>query len=565
LLALGLLGILIADGSRICADPPKPSSEDKKAPAEAKKPVAVLPSAVISEQTWQKAARTPLKVGEIDQLLAAKFKEHKITPAKLTSDEQFIRRVTLDLTGHLPMPADVEEFLADKSPNKRAKLIDSLLETDEYAEHWARYWSAVISTRLPDLRGQLLVRSFNKWLAGELKKNTSWGDITSAMITAEGSSRLDEPDKNGQNFFLLSRFGADANTERAAETSRVFLGMQIQCAQCHDHPSDIWKRQQFHEFAAHFGRLAPQPRPIRDGMRLVGFQLASRPFGEYQMPDKDNPKKSAPIDPRFLNGKATGAKLTDKERRQKLAKAIIDKENYWFAGAYVNRIWGELLGQSFYQPVDDMGPQKEAVFGDVLARIAGSFRGSNYDIKGLFRTIMNSQAYQRQIRLGESTDEHVLFAGIYPTRLRGDALWQSLVDVLGKMGGPPPARPGVGGPFAGFQGLENLFKQEFNFDPSTKSDEVEGSIPQALLLMNNPVINQRIKATGTNLLARVLKSYPKDDTALRLLYLRALSRRPTEKELSRCLAYVSKVGNRAEAFEDILWTLLNSTEFQTRR
>src|SRR5262249_4854226 len=304
----------------------------------------------------------------------------------------------------------------------------------------------------------------------------------------------DAPDKNGEAFFLLTRFGADANTERAAETSRIFMGVQIQCAQCHDHPSDVWKRHQFHEFAAYFGRLADRPRPIFEEKRIMGYQLVSRPFGEYQMADKDNPRKKSTVNPRFLTGKSAPTKLNDKEPRNLFADSVTSKKNSGSAGAYATRIWGELLGQSFSQPVDDMGPQKEAVFGNVLTRLAGSFRGSNYDMKQLFRDIMNSETYQRQVRLRESTDEHVVLAGIFPTRVNADALWQSLQDVLGKMGpaGPQGKGPkGGAGPFARFGGLEFLFKQEFSFDPSTKSDEVEGSIPQALMLMNNPQINQK--------------------------------------------------------------------------
>src|SRR5262249_20768028 len=153
---------------------------------------------------------------------------------------------------------------------------------------------------------------------------------------------------------------------------------------------------------------------------------------------------------------------------------------------------------------DDMGPGKEAVFPGVLTRLTGAFRGSNYDIKELFRAVLNSETYQRQIRLGESSDHHLHFAAAYPTRLRADALWDSLVGVLGNLGGPAPARPMGPNPLGLRPGLEGLFKDEFSFDPSLKADEVEGSVSQALLLMNSPAINARIQARGTNLLARIL-------------------------------------------------------------
>jgi hypothetical protein len=301
-------------------------------------------------------------------------------------------------------------------------------------------------------------------------------------------------------------------------------------------------------------------------MRLVGYELIALPRGEHEMPDKADPKKTFTTYPRFLDGKAPPKDQTDKARRQSLAEAIVNKNNYWFAGAFVNRMWGELMGQSFYQPVDDMGPLKEAVFASVLTRLAAAFRATNYDVKDLLRTVMNTQTYQRQIRLGDETAEHLHFAAAYPKKLPADALWQSLVGTLGQMGGPPPGVvPPLAAMFGVRPGLEGEFKRIFEFDPSLKADEIEGSIPQALMLMNNPQINQKIRATGSNLLGRILSAYPQDDEAVEILYLRTLARKPTSNEREKCQTFIKKVGKRNEAFEDILWALINSTEFQTKR
>jgi hypothetical protein len=528
-----------------------------------KKPAPGPRTAILNIDAWTNVPVEPVKSSEIDALVLKELKATGVTPAPRTTDEQFLRRLTLDLTGELPLPADISEFLADKDPNKRAKLIDKLLSSDEFAHHWARYWSDVISSKLSDRRGIALSRSFEAWMADRLKKDYSWGDIARALITATGECRFDDDGKNGALFLMLSRQGNDAANERAAEVSRLFLGIQIQCAQCHDHPTDVWKREQFHELAGYFARV--RERPVRDGMRLVGFELVSAPRGEHQMPSKEDPRKGTITNPRFLDGRAPREGLGDVERRKALASAVVARENYWFAGAYVNRVWGELMGQSFYTPVDDLGPKKEVVFPAVLTRLAAAFRATDHDIKGMFRTILNSETYQRQIRLGESTNEHLHFAAAYPTRLRADVLWDSLTTVLGTMGPPASARPNPG-PFAprGF-GLEGTFKEEFEFDPSTRSDEVESSIPQALLLMNNPTINQKLQARGSNLLGRILTAYPDDNDALRMVYLRALARKPTDREMDRCRNYIKKADSRAEAFEDILWALLNSTEFQTKR
>jgi len=569
------LGFLVVAISMAALIAPSASLAQKKAPpnannrknAQPAKPVAPPPprSALLTHEAWQNAPMTPLQTGEIDALVAKELQADKIEPAQRTTDEQFVRRVTLDLTGKLPVPADVTEFVDDHDSQKRAKLIDKLLASDDYAHHWAHYWRDVIASRVSDRRGLGLARAFEEWLTGQFKQDQKWDKIVRAMITAEGSCQYDDDGKNGALFFLASHTGADAANEQAAETSRVFLGIQIQCAQCHDHPSDQWKRVQFHELAGYFARI--RERPLKGEMgRPSGVELISMARGEHEMPSPQDPKKTLVTYPRFLDGKGPATNVDDKQRRQALANSIVDKNNYWFAGAYVNRIWGELMGQSFYQPVDDLGPHKEAVFASVLTRLTGAFRGTGYDVKELFRAVMNSDTYQRQIRLGELSDQHLHFAAAYPTRLRADALWDSLVGVLGNLGPPrDPARPRPQGPFAMAPGLEGLFKLEFSFDPSLKPDEVEGSISQALLLMNNPLLNQRIQAKGTNLLGRLLKALPDDDAALQRLYLRALARKPTDREMEKCRTYISKASNRTEAFEDILWALVNSTEFQTKR
>ncbi|MFN6051769.1 MAG: DUF1553 domain-containing protein, partial [Planctomycetia bacterium] len=225
---------------------------------------------------------------------------------------------------------------------------------------------------------------------------------------------------------------------------------------------------------------------------------------------------------------------------------------------------GKLLGQGFYQPIDDMGPQKELVQQEAFLRLVGAFQAMKYDSKAFLRLVLNTKAYQRQTRIGETQEEHLLFAAVYPSRLDAEAFWQSLNDALGQ----------VGGPFASFNRLnplffapsyEGQFRNQFKFDPSVKPDEVEGSVAQALWMMNNPQIEEKILARPGNFLGKLLKDFPDDVQALRILYSRVLSRLPLAGEEERCKSHLARAKNREEAFEDILWALINTTEFQSRR
>ncbi len=547
-----LLGTLLL-ASPVLALPPKSTKNQK-----------------LTNDEWKGVSSGALTAAEIDRLVNQQLDAAKISPATRTTDEQFIRRVMLDLTGRLPLPADVTEFAADKDPAKRVKLIDKLLASDEYVLHWSRYWRDVFSAKATDLRARAMLPSFEAWLEGEIRQNRPWDKMVREMLTAEGQLPIrparSEPDaKNGASYFLLSYQGADAINDRAAQAARIFLGIQIQCAQCHDHPFDGWKREQFHELASYFAKVTERPvfEMVNEKRQVVGQQLASKPFGEHKMPDLSDPSHGTTMAPKFLDGKTVSPRSSDGELRKSLADSIT-KNNYWFAAALVNRLWGELMGQSFCQPIDDMGPGKDVVMPTVLARLAAGFRGNGYDMKALLRVICTSEMYQRQIRPADSNDQHLQFAAAYPTRLPAESLWQSLVTVLGAFPTPGgPQRPA--GPFAARFGLEGSFKEEFKFDPSTPPDEIEGSIPQALMLMNNPQIQQKIRAQGTNLLGRILSAYPGDEEAIGILYLRTFSRKPTDREREKALTYIKKVGSRSEAFEDLLWALLNSTEFQTKR
>lgn len=577
---------------------------------------------------------------EVDRLLDAAIKTAGGKLAPQTSDADFLRRVTLDLAGRTPSARDLTLFALEPSAEKRAKQIDRLLDSDAYSRNWARYWRDVVMTRATDMRARIVQRAYETWLVEQFRKNRSWNGIVTDLLTATGDVR-----EKGEVALIFAHNG-DAK-EIAAETSRIFLGIQIQCANCHDHPTDVWKREQFHALAAYFPRVAVRPvfeqmrirswevvtaeygrrggfspinlirrwdknrdgkltadevkgTPVERGFRFLlrqydrdgdgaistaevkkgprfgGFMRRRRPGVEYYMPDlKDPSSRGRKMDPAFfVSATKSNSGMKDMDRRTELAKLITANDNKWFSRAYVNRIWAEMLGEGFYMPIDDLGPTRKARFENVLGVLADGFTASGYDPKWLFRTIANTQAYQRQIRAKDASDISPPFASASPTRLRADQIYDSLTQALGgndfrrnRFGFGRRRRFGGGAAMMRYGRFNERFRftQLFSFDPSTPQADIVGTVPQALYLMNSPSINNRIRATGRTRLGNILRENADDGKALSEVYLMVLSREPSAKERKICGNYIKKVGSRTEAFEDILWSLVNSSEFLTKR
>ena len=518
---------------------------------------------VLSDADWKRVVRREVSSQRLDELLRASSAKSAAKSAGTVNDETFLRRVSLDVAGSLPEAESLRAFVADADPAKRGKKIDELLASEAYARHWARYWRDVVSARLTLRRTMGLTRSFEEWLFERFRAGDDWRTIVRAILTAQGELRfaLNKPSpENGQLFFLVAHDGPEAE-ERAAETSRVFLGIQIQCAQCHDHPTENWKRTQFHDFAAYFARIKYEQ--LFDKGKLSGVQLVTLKDAEHKMQDLKNPEVFSTVQPRFLDGRAPDTKLDDVRRREALADSVLSDENYWFAAAFVNRVWTELMGSSFYPHIDDLGPMKPVARPEVLLALVGSFQASGYDPRALIRTIVNTEAYQRRLS-AEPTAASGEVLATTSKRLRPDALWDALVHVFGKIEHGARFHTGSGVRFnSSF--TEGKFRAEFDFDPSLDVDEVNGTIPQALFLMNNPVLNNHIKAERTTALGKLLREQKDDAAAVEQLYRLVLARTPTERERKRCLDFAKTAASREEAFEDLLWALINSTEFQRTR
>jgi Protein of unknown function (DUF1553)/Protein of unknown function (DUF1549) len=353
--------------------------------------------------------------------------------------------------------------------------------------------------------------------------------------------------------------------------------VQIQCAQCHDHPYDRWKREQFHELAAFFPRIGVRPLQSatqrsfaviandRPGRRRPGNN-DNRPEPEHMMPDLDDPSAlGTRMQPKFF---LTSAELpygsTDADRRETLGRWLT--ENEWFAKAAVNRMWAELVGEGFYEPIDDLGPDRKASAPQTIALLADKFRESGYDVKWLVETICATDAYQRASRPRRAAGEGLPFAANVPQPLRADQLFNAVASALDLDETPPGPRRGGGG-MGGLnrnRGMRGQFNDTFGYDPSDARDAIAGSIPQVLAMMNSPQVAGAAKA-NRGLVKRLLDEIADDEQLVVELYLQLLSREPSADELNTSMAYIDDLDQRQEAVEDLAWGLLNSAEFRHRR
>jgi hypothetical protein len=486
--------------------------------------------------------------------------------------------VWLDIVGDIPTPEHVTAFELDPAPDKRERVVEELLASPQYGQNWARYWRDVILSRKLEDRAALVSNPLVVTLTEKLNENEGWDNIAAEFITAKGDVR-----ENGATAIQMAQDGRTEET--TAEVCRIFLGIQIQCAQCHDHKTDRWTREQFHELAAFFPRIAVRPvqSPLKRSFQVVADDRpegrrpprpnpdARRGEPEHYMPDLDDP--SAPgtrMQPKFF---LTSAELpfgvTDAERRGTIAKWMT--QNKWFATALVNRLWSEMVGEGFYEAIDDMGPDREPSAPKTVEFLSKSFRQSGYDVKWLFRVICATEAYQRESRPRRDVNGTPFVANVAQP-LRSDQLFNALltaVDVreteetYSRRGRP---RPEMMGPYGRAASVRQAFEVAFGYDPSDPRDSVTSSIPQALALMNGVRINLAIRAIrDETVLGRLLGEIDDDQALVSELYLRTLSREPTEKELEVAMEYCGSTKNRATVFEDLFWALLNSSEFSHRR
>lgn len=489
----------------------------------------------------------PGQVSErIDRLLEARQAEAGVKPAPPTTDGEFLRRAYLDISGVIPPASEVSAFLADDQSDKRVRLIDRLLDNPRFGTHLAQVWTKMLLPADAQTERADQVAGFTAWLRRRFAENIRYDNIVADLLTTTGSS-----DRGGAALFYTA--SGLKPEELAASTSRIFLGVQIQCAQCHNHPFDRWRQEDFWGYAAFFARLQQAP-----GRQPPQVELVDALAGEVKLPDTDQV-----VLPKYL-GDEPPQEDADANRRRQLAIWIVSRDNPYFARVAVNRVWAHLFGRGLVHPADDFSESNPPSNPEVLSTLANYFLESGYDLKAVFRVIAGTRAYQRSSRVvseGERLQPE-LFGRMQPKVLSPEQLYECLVQatrrfevaVPASMPGAPPQ-------------LDAASRQQFiaRFNRSTQeATEFEAGIPQVLSLMNGPLTTEITDPDRSGILQALDAPVFDDAERIDALFLSVLSRQPSEDERQELLAYVKSGGashDRRKALADVLWMMLNSSEF----
>jgi hypothetical protein len=524
--------------------------------------VAVAAFAVPSDRVVEEslyAARNNF----IDDHVFAKLRDLRIEPSGLSSDAEFVRRVYLDACGILPTPDEVREFLADASPDKRARLIDRLLDRPEFVDYWTLFLSDLLQNRKErdhDVRGTKGVRQFHDWLRKQVEANRPWDELARDVLTATGPTT--EHPAVGYFVVTVGEHREPHNSEVAESVAQAFLGTRIGCARCHNHPLERYTQDDFYHFAAFFSRVRldrkdprQEPTVLRVGHREPAQN--GKPVGVTQ------PRTGKFLRPQPLDRSAVGF-LPGEDPRRKLAAWITNPSNEFFAGAMVNRVWRHYLGVGLVEPVDDLRATNPPSNPALWAALKAEFVAHRFDLKHLMRVILNSRTYQltSATRPGNEADARFhsrYYARRLPAEVLLDAVSQA-TDHPERFDGYPVGVRAVQVPDPG---VNSYFLRMFGRSDRVtacaceRADDV--TLPQLLHLRNGTVID-KITARGAAL-PRLLEAETDDDRVTDELFLRTLSRPPTADERAAVRAALADGGARPHVFADLMWALLNSKSF----
>jgi hypothetical protein len=508
----------------------------------------------------------PPEHNSIDRHIFAKLRSLRMNPSELCSDSIFIRRAYLDLLGIPPTAEEARAFLADTRKDKRARLVNQLLDRREFPEFWALKWADLFRNeeKTIDRKG---VQAFHGWIARSLRENQPVDEFVRDIISARGSTYLNPP----ANYYRALR---DPVT-RAEATAQVFLGVRLQCAQCHNHPFDRWSQDDYFDWTSLFARvnykvLENKRRDDLDKHEFIGEQVVFLNATGTVL----NARNNKPASPRFLGG--TQPLRPEEDPLRELAAWTVKQP--LFASSQVNRVWFHLMGRGLVDPIDDFRPTNPATHPELLAELAREFAAKRFDLRWLIRHIMSSRAYQLASEPNDTNaGDEINYSRTLPRRLTAEQLLDAqhaALDVPAKFNGYPVGLRA--GELPGVEAVRlrekrrtssdtflTLFGKPMRLLSCECERSSETTMNQAFNLVSGPEINELL-SSPENRIQKLIDAGLPTDAILTELYWWTLSRAPKPAELLEITARVGKAENRRKALEDVAWALLNAKEFVFR-
>ena len=515
---------------------------------------ATVPVTILNPEPgfqWRRLAQ----YNYIDKHVDAKLERLKIQPAPEASDETFLRRIYIDLTGIPPTPEQARAFLEDPaSPRrKRGRLIDRLIGSREFVDHWTLKWGDLLQSNRKHL-GEKGTWAFRQWIRDAIASNQPYDDFARELLTSIGST-FRSP---AANYFRVN----DDPKLAMETTTQLFLGVRMVCAQCHDHPFEKWTQNQYYQLAAFFAAVGMKPGFDADE-QIVYLKRSGN--------DIKHPKTNKVVDAEYLIASAGLPQIADfRDRREALAEWLTSAQNPFFAKAIVNRVWSYFLGRGIIEPVDDIRGSNPPINPALLDALERDFVASGFDLRHLIRAIVNSRTYQTGIETNKwNENDEVNFSRFLPRRLPAE----SLLDAITVATGSRPNFPDVPedftaqqlpDPHVGKGGFLDMFgrpERESSCECERRSDL---SLPQAMNLVNGPTLAEAV-ADPEGRLAEAILAGKSDRELVEELYLAALSRFPSPVEMDSALTYMRSASGRAAQAQDLLWALINSNAFLFNR
>jgi hypothetical protein len=484
-------------------------------------------------------------IQRVDELLAESWQAANIQPASNGSAAEFLRRAYLDLSGVTPTVSEARSFLADDSAAKRAELIDRLLQSPRYATHMANTWRNILVTESVDFTQLEGIVGLQNWLREQFAQNLPYDAFVAKFLVASRSA-------NGPGMFYTS---LELKPEKlAAKTAQIFLGVQMQCAECHDHPFDHWSQQDFWGYAAFFAQLEQRS----EGRRQMLQRLVDLERGEVTLPDTNKT-----IAPKYPGGRWADA-AEGGSRRLQLSIWMASRDNPYLPRAAVNRAWAQLFGRGLVEPVDDMSPNTPPSHPQLLDELAAYFARTGFDLKKLYGTLANTNAYQLasgaspKAEVEQISDVHAeLFAAMNVKSLRAEQVYDSLERFL-----TPASASETSIPIGLADGRRVQFITQMRMQTRNARDFERGAA-QALMLMNGAETNQMTSAEEGRFLTALTAPWLDNRQRVEALFLATLSRFPTETEYAEANDVLADVTDDdiRPVLGDVLWALINSAEF----